>query len=707
MNSSRFRHSASIAAGKPYPLGATVAPEGVNFALYSEHATSVVLCLFESGKGGEREVPLMSRTGHIWHGFVPGLSAGQLYGYRVDGPWAPGEGHLFNPAKLLVDPYANAVIGSVVWDDSVFGYRRGDHPDFGVRSIDDSSNSVPRSVVIDHRFDWGDDRSPDISLADAVIYETHVKGMTALHPDVPKELRGTYAGFVQPPVVEHLKKLGVTSIEFLPFQAFVDEEFLVESGLRNYWGYNTLGFFAPETRYAAADDPQSQVDEAKTMIRELHRNGFEVILDVVYNHTAEGDGAGPTLSFRGIDNRLYYRLNPGNLTEYVNYSGTGNTLDIGHPAALRIVLDSLRHWVSRYHIDGFRFDLAPALGRDGEDFSSRSSFFHAIYQDPVLSTVKLIAEPWDIGHGGYQVGHFPSGWSEWNDRFRDSIRSFWLGHSQTIGEFALRMTGSTDLYSDPGRGPLASINYVTCHDGFTLRDLVSYEHKHNAANNERNDDGHNHNLSRNFGTEGPTSNPTILKRRSRAQRNLLACVMLAHGVPMILGGDELLRTQKGNNNAYPQDNTINWYDWTSRSRDDSFEAFVCLLTSIRAAYPQLRRDTFRRSELPAAGYGYHLAWNEPDGEDVQPHEWGRQSPRVLQLELPGDGAGSADLIVLLNAEAHSVDFTLPPRTDTWHVVLDTAFGGGRSNRSDEVGSTLAVEGESLVLLASGDGFTLS
>jgi len=676
--------------------------DGVNFAIFSEHATSVVLCLFEGPEGqAERDIQLTTRTGHIWHGFVKGLGAGQVYGYRIDGPWAPTEGHLFNRAKLLIDPYAAALTGSVQWSDAIFGYRRGSHIDPHVQNMEDSSLFVPRSVVVDQGFDWGDDQRPLTHLSETVIYETHVKGMTALHPDVPEELRGTYAGLAQEAVIDHLTSLGVTAVELLPVQAIVDEGFLVEADLSNYWGYNTIGFFAPDPRYASSNGPQKVVDEVKSMIRTMHRHGIEVLLDVVYNHTAEGNGHGPTLSFRGVDNRAYYRLNPANLTEYLNYSGTGNTLNIEHPAVLRVVLDSLRHWVSHFHIDGFRFDLAPALGRENDAFSNRAAFFKALHQDPVLSTVKLIAEPWDVGPGGYQLGHFPDCWSEWNDRFRDSMRSFWLGHPQSVGEFALRMSGSNDLFGAPGRGPLASVNYVTCHDGFTLLDLVSFNEKHNEANLEANGDGHNHNLSTNFGVEGSTDDPHIEERRARARRNLMACTLLSHGVPMILGGDELSRSQRGNNNAYPQDNELTWFDWSAAGRDPDFEEFVRRAISIRAAIPSLRRSEYRRSELPAAGAGDVLAWKEPGGPDVQPHDWGRQSPRALQLHIPANGSGGADLVVLFNAEPHPVEFSLGSDDHDWSILLDTSRPTGEPHSGSGPAPTISVEAESLLVISTG------
>ncbi|MBX3069880.1 MAG: glycogen debranching protein GlgX [Thermomicrobiales bacterium] len=698
MDSSRREGAAN--PGSPYPLGATLTGNGVNFAIYSEHATSVTLCLADgSGRSSGREFRLTARTGNVWHGFVEGIEAGQRYGYRIDGPWNPAEGHLFNPAKLLIDPYAAAIEGRVTWKSPVFGYRRDEHPDPSVMSIEDSAGDVPWSVVVDQAFDWQGDRPPRIPLADTVIYETHVKGTTRLHPDLPEDARGTYAGFAHPVMIDHFRQLGVTSIELLPVQAFVDEEFLGPVGLANYWGYNTIGFFAPEPRYARAERGNDQVSELKSTIRELHRHGFEVILDAVYNHTAEGGRLGPTLSFRGIDNRTYYRLDRANPVENINFSGTGNTINIEHPAVLRMVMDSLRMWVTEYHVDGFRFDLAPALGRDDRGFSANSAFFKAVFQDPVLASKKMIAEPWDIGPDGYQVGHFPVGWSEWNDRFRDAMRSFWLGHPVALGEFALRMTGSADLYADRNRGPLASINYVTCHDGFALADLVSYDEKHNEANNEGNNDGHNHNLSRNFGIEGPTDDQAIGERRTRARRNLLACTLFAHGVPMILGGDELSRTQLGNNNAYPQDNQTTWFDWTATGQNREFEAFVAHAIRCRAALPQLRRATFRMGEQPVGHDDDPPAWHEPDGADVALQDWGRQAPRALQLRLSGNGSGAGDVLLLFNAGEDPVLFSLPPCDGGWRPVLTTSSPNGQPAPPDAMPDSVTIDGESLMLLA--------
>ena len=474
-----------ISEGSGDRLGAILSADGVNFAVYSEHATRILLCLF-SEDDEEREflLPLPGRTGHIWHGFVPGLMQGQKYGYRAEGLFDPTAGDLYNSSKLLIDPYAYALTGELDWTGSIFGYRRFPEHDWSVRDLRDSSPFVPKSLVVDMSYDWENDKHPNIAMDDLIIYETHVKGMTALHPDVPPELRGTYAGMAEPPVIEHLLSLGVNAVEILPVHAFIDEEFLVEAGLVNYWGYNSIGFLAPEPRYAAASDPAAVVNEFRAMVRTFHAAGIEVILDVVLNHTAEGGKDGPTLSMRGLDNRIYYESEPGRGDRYLDHAGTGNTLNTEHPAVLKLTLDSLRHWVNEFHVDGFRFDLASSLGREGPEFATNAGFFRAIFQDPVLANVKLIAEPWDIGPGGYQVGHFPVGWSEWNDRFRDSVRSFWLGHAQSLGEFALRFTGSPDVYDRPGRGPMTSINFVTCHDGYTLNDLVCYEQKHNGANQQ-------------------------------------------------------------------------------------------------------------------------------------------------------------------------------------------------------------------------------
>jgi glycogen operon protein len=693
--------------GRSYPLGATPDPHGTNFAVFSEHADRVLICLFDNFDGsGERIYALPGRTGPVWHGYFPGVGPGRAYGYRVEGRYDPWAGDWFNPCKLLIDPYAQALCGSVDWDAPVFGYRRDGQHDLSVADLHDSAMGVPLSLVVDRAFDWGDDASPAIPPADTLIYETHVKGLTALHPDVPPALRGKYLGLVEPPILNHLKELGVTSVELLPVHAFVDEEFLVRQGLRNYWGYNTLGYFAPDGRYSSAGDTGGQVSEFKTMVKELHRNGFEVILDVVFNHTAEAGRDGPTLSFRGLDNRTYYQLDAHDRSRYLNYSGTGNTVNVEHPAVMRLVLDSLRHWVTEYHVDGFRFDLATTLGREEGEFRTRSRYFTAIYQDPVLAGVKLIAEPWDVGPAGYQLSHFPAGWSEWNDRFRDSARSFWLGHQQQLGDFALRFTGSADLFDRPGRGPYASVNYVTCHDGFTLADLVSYNQKHNEDNLESNGDGNDHNLSRNFGVEGASSDPQIEERRARSRRNLLATTILAHGLPMILGGDELTRTQRGNNNAYPQDNPVSWYRWALSEPDRDFLEFAKRLIALRRQYRVLRWPAYVAKEMPVPQVAQHVAWHDADGRELTPHDWERQAPRTLQLTLSEpalDGVQNGDppLLILFNADERSWEFTVPPGAGSavseWIVDLDTNHPRGCSGIRFSSGQRLSVEGESLLL----------
>jgi isoamylase len=694
-------------AGRSFPLGATPDPHGTNFAVYSEHADRVLICLFDDLDGnGERIFALPGRTGHIWHGHLPGVAPGQAYGFRAEGRYDPWSGDWFNPCKLLVDPYARAITGSVDWNAPVFAYRRGDTHDLSIADLYDSAKGMPLSLVVDSNFDWEGDLSPQIPISDTVIYETHVKGLTALHPEVPNELRGTYRGLVEPPVLSHLKNLGVTSIELLPVQAFVDDEFLVREGVRNFWGYNTLGFFAPEGRYSSVGDAGGQVAEFKQMVKELHRHGIELILDVVYNHTAETGREGPTLSFRGLDNQTYYRLEPHDRSRYQNFSGTGNTVNIEHPAVTRMVLDSLRYWVQECHVDGFRFDLATSLCRDDGAFSTRSRFFTALYQDPVLACVKLIAEPWDVGHGGYQLGHFPVGWSEWNDRFRDATRSFWLGHPVRLGEFALRMTGSADVFDRPGRGPTSGVNFVTCHDGFTLLDLVSYNRKHNEANHESNGDGHNHNLSKNFGIEGPSRDPRIRNHRDRARRNLLATALISHGVPMILGGDELSRSQQGNNNAYPQDNEVSWYHWALSEAEADFLEFTSHLVALRKSCAALRRETFESRELPVPHVLNEVAWRDANGQQLNPQDWERDAPRTLQLVVNHLAEGMSpepeqSLLVLINADDQDLEFIAPhpsgQHSDGWTVELDTSDARGRSSQTIVPGRPFTMPGATLIL----------
>src|SRR5690606_1680254 len=552
-----------ILPGRRDPLGATYDGNGVNFALFSLNATRVELCLFSAGRRpAEKErIPLPEVTGHVWHGYLKGIRPGQLYGYRVDGPYEPGSGLRFNPNKLLIDPYARALYGEVDWSQPVFSYPLG-HPDEDLAFDEgDDAPGVPKGVVIANDFDWEGDRPPRTPWHRTIIYETHVRGLTMRHPDVPRRLRGTYAGLASPHILDYLTSLGVTAVELLPVHAFPDDSYLLEKGLRNYWGYNTINFFAPQARYASAKRRGEEVREFKEMVKALHRAGLEVSLDVVYNHTAEGNHLGPTLSFKGIDNPAYYRLVEDDPRYYMDYTGTGNSLNAQSPEVLKLIMDSLRYWVQEMHVDGFRFDLASALARELHDVDRLGSFFDVIHQEPVLADVKLIAEPWDVGPGGYQVGNFPVIWTEWNGKYREATRAYWQGESGVMGELGYRLTGSSDLYSEDGRQPYASINFITAHDGFTLADLVSYNEKHNEANGEDNRDGHNDNLSWNCGVEGPTDDPEINALRARQQRNLLATLLLSQGVPMILGGDEIGRTQQGNNNAYCQDNEISWYDW--------------------------------------------------------------------------------------------------------------------------------------------------
>jgi len=676
-----------VRPGKPYPLGAHWDGSGTNFALLSAHATAVTLCLFDTASGREERIPLPSRTGHVWHGYVPGVGPGQRYGFRVDGPYDPNAGHRFNPHKLVLDPYARAVDGTVDWQGPVWGYRRDwELNDLEMDEADDAA-FVPKGVVIDPRFEWEDDQRPEIPWSRTIIYEAHVKGMTARHPEVPPELRGTYAGLAHPAIIEHLRQLGVTTIELMPVHAFVDDDFLVERGLRNYWGYSPLAYFAPEGRYASRGTGGEQVAEFKAMVKALHAAGFEVLLDVVYNHTCEGNHLGPTLSFRGIDNRTYYRLFPEHARFYQDLTGTGNTIAAYLPPVLRLIADSLRYWVEEMHVDGFRFDLAPVLGRDPNDFDPYAAFFDIVYQDPVLARVKLIAEPWDLGHSGYQVGNFPVGWAEWNDRFRDAARAFWLGHRRDVGELALRLSGSPDLFGRGWRGPQASINHVTAHDGFTLEDLVSYNCKHNEANGEENRDGSDHNLSFNHGVEGPTDDPAILAIRDRQKRNLLATLLLSRGVPMICHGDEIGRTQRGNNNAYCQDNEISWLDWDLDERATSLLEFTRRLIAVRTRYPALSLGVADGN--PAHGHGESgMRWFRPDGHEMTSDDWAHPTRLAIMMsvfatsealdERDGPTPGEV-LLLLINGEAHHQDFHLPAhdaREDRWEVLLETSSLGG-------------------------------
>jgi isoamylase len=599
--------------GRPYPRGATWDGMGVNFALFSESAERVELCLFDPGGRHEvQRIALREQTDQVWHGYLPQARPGLLYGYRVHGPYRPQQGQRFNGHKLLLDPHARNIVGSLRWHDAVFGYRVG-HADADL-SFDrrDSAAWMPRCKVVESAFSWGDDRPPEVPWHDMVIYEAHVRGFTRRHPEVPPALRGTYAGMSSAPVIEYLKRLGVTTLELMPVHAFVDDRRLHERGLRNYWGYNSIGYFAPEHRYSAS----GKISEFKTMVRTLHAAGIEVILDVVYNHTAEGNELGPTLSFRGIDNAAYYRLVPEAPRHYQDFTGTGNTLDMQHPRVLQLLMDSLRYWVTEMHVDGFRFDLASALARELFEVDRLSAFFDVLRQDPVLTRVKLIAEPWDLGSGGYQVGNFPVGWAEWNDKYRDTMRAYWKGGGGLIGEFAQRLTGSSDLYNRSSRRPYASVNFIAAHDGFTLADLVAYNDKHNEANGEENRDGNDHNLSWNCGVEGPTQDPAVLALRARQQRNFIATLLLSQGVPMLLAGDEIGRTQHGNNNAYCQDNELSWLDWTPDDGKRSLLEFTRRLIALRAAHPVFRRRDFFQGR-PLIGTAIRdIVWLQPDGAEM-------------------------------------------------------------------------------------------
>ncbi len=620
-------HTATLTAeriatlpGSPYPLGATWDGEGTNFALFSANASAVILCLFDE-TGNERQIELDEVTAHVWHGYLPGVGPGQLYGYRVAGDHDPQAGWRFNPAKLLIDPYAKAISGMVNWDAPVFGYPLGGEDEDLAKDERDDAWGMPKGVVIDPAFDWGDDAPPRTPLSQSIIYEVHVKGFTWCHPEVPEEVRGTFAGLVSEPALEHLRKLGVTAVELLPVHAFLDDKHLLDRGLRNYWGYNSINYFAPEARYSSSGDRGEQVREFKQMVKALHQAGIEVILDVVYNHTAEGSHLGPTLSFRGIDNEVYYRLVPDEPRFYMDYTGTGNTLNVPHPQVLQLIMDSLRYWLLEMHVDGFRFDLAAALARELHEVDKLGSFFDVIHQDPILSQVKLIAEPWDVGEGGYQVGNFPVLWAEWNGKYRDAVREYWHNRQVGVSDLAYRLTGSSDLYQHDGRRPYASINFITAHDGFTLHDLVSYNEKHNEANGEENRDGTDENISWNHGVEGPTDDPEIVAARERTKRNFLATLLLSQGVPMLSHGDEIGRTQQGNNNAYCQDNELTWMDWELGAEQRELLEFTRRLVWLRREHPNFRRPKFFQSRRIRHAEEHDIRWLRPDGEEMTDEEW--------------------------------------------------------------------------------------
>ncbi len=675
--------------GHAYPLGATYDGSGTNFALFSEVAQRVELCLF-TARGKEDRITLTEVDGFVHHGYMPTIEPGQLYGFRVHGPYDPARGLRCNPTKLLVDPYAKAVDGAVKWDEAVFGYPFG-HPD--ERNDADSAPFVPKSVVVNPFFDWGTDRSPRIAYHESVIYEAHVRGLTIAHPEIPRELRGTYTGLAHPVMIDHLKGLGITAVELMPCHEFLNDHHLQEKGLSNYWGYNTIAFLAPHHAYATAGSRAgSQVQEFKGMVRALHDAGIEVIMDVVYNHTAEGNQMGPTLSLRGIDNHAYYRLVAGDSRYYMDYTGTGNSLNVRNPHTLQLIMDSLRYWVTEMHVDGFRFDLASTLAREFYDVDRLSVFFDLVQQDPVISQVKLIAEPWDVGPGGYQVGNFPPLWTEWNGKYRDTVRDFWRGEPGTLGEFASRITGSSDLYQDDGRRPFASINFVTAHDGFTLADLVSYNDKHNAANGEDGNDGERHNRSWNCGVEGPTDDAAVLELRARQQRNFLTTVLLSQGVPMLLHGDELGRTQRGNNNVYGQDSETSWVDWSLAGKNAQLIGFTAGVAALRHGHPVFRRRRFfagrpirprRRTDATVLP---DIAWFQPSGEEMTDQDWDSGFGKAVVAFLNGDGITEADprgervtddsFLLCLNAHFEDIDVTLPgPEYGSrWAIVVDTAAG---------------------------------
>ncbi|HEY4065007.1 MAG TPA: glycogen debranching protein GlgX [Puia sp.] len=670
----------TILPGDPYPLGSFWDGKGVNFALYSNHATGVELCLFNKAKG-EKEVQRIKfteRSHSIWHAYIPGMAPGQLYGYRVYGPYEPHNGHRFNPHKLLLDPYSKAICSIVEWNDTLYGYSIGkDDLSFDER---DDAETAPKSAVIDHHFEWEGDRPPKVAYHNTIIYEAHVKSLTYLFPDLPEEIRGTYAALAHPAVIGHLKKLGITAIELMPVHQCIAERHLIDKGLTNYWGYHTIGFFAPDIRFYSGEEIGGQVNAFKTMVKELHKAGIEVILDVVYNHTAEGSELGPTLSFRGIDNAEYYRL-AEDPRFYHDYTGTGNTLNALLPNVLMLIMDSLRYWIQEMHVDGFRFDLAAALARELHDINRLSAFFNMVYQDPVVSQVKLIAEPWDVGEGGYQIGQFPPGWAEWNDKYRDCMRDYWRGADSILAEFAQRITGSSDLYKNDNRNPTASINFITAHDGFTLNDLVTYDQKHNEANKEDNKDGKDNERSWNCGAEGPTGDPGIIALRRRQQRNFLATLFLSQGVPMLRAGDEMGQSQQGNNNAYCQDNAISWIDWGKADAD--LVEFTAGLIHLRRNHPALARKHWFQGRAIKGNEQGDIAWFQPDGTEMTDEHWNTGFAKSLAVFLNGNGIRSVDennqpitddhFYIIFNAHSGPIDYKLPSENfgSQWEKILDT------------------------------------
>jgi glycogen operon protein len=672
----------TLLPGKPYPLGATPTHQGTNFALYSENATAVQVCFFDENGNQTDCVPLRERTAFVWHGLIRNIKPGQRYGYRVEGPWDPAKGQRFNPAKLLVDPYAKALTGEVDWHGPIFPYdvTAGDPSKMDEQ---DSAAAVPKAIVIESRFDWGNDCPPQTPIADSIIYEVNVRGFSIKNPKVPEKLRGTYAGLAHESSLGYLKKLGVTAVELLPVHHFIDEGNLVDKGLRNYWGYNTLGYMAPMSRYSSSGSEGEQVAEFKGMVKRLHQEGIEVILDVVYNHTCEGNQMGPMLSWKGIDNLTYYRTVPDNQEFYMDYTGTGNTLNMYNPQVLKLVMDSLRYWVTEMHVDGFRFDLASTLARELHDVNKLSAFFDTIHQDPTIADVKLIAEPWDVGEGGYQVGNFPVLWAEWNGKYRDTVRRFWKGDSGQLSDFAYRITGSSDLYQSEGRTPSASINFITAHDGFTLCDLVSYNDKHNEANGDDNKDGANDNDSWNMGAEGPTDDPNINTMRERQMRNFLTTLMMSQGVPMLAGGDEFARSQNGNNNGYCQDNELTWYDWNFDEARTRLLEFTAKLIALRKDHPNLHRRRFFQDRKIRGSVVRDVSWYGTDGNEISDQVWNEPWSKSIGVMFNGRTLGVMDedgeqviddsFLMLVNAADSGVEYVLPepPNERPWRQVLDT------------------------------------
>jgi isoamylase len=703
-----IRHKSAVWHGDPYPLGAAWDGQGVNFALFSEGAEKVELCLFdERGESEVERIVMPEQTAQVWHCYLPEARSGLLYGYRVYGPYAPRKGLRFNANKLLLDPYAKCLAGALDWSDAHFGYKvesKQEDLSFDER---DSAAYMPKCRVIETAFDWGDDRAPGVPWNEMVIYELHVKGMTFLHPQVPQDIKGTFNGLASEAAIEHFKRLGITTVELMPIHSFVHDRRLINKGLRNYWGYNTIGFFAAHTPYSNGNP----VHEFKQMVKALHAANIEVILDVVYNHTAEGNELGPTLCFRGIDNQAYYRLNPDDPRYYVDYTGTGNTLNMVHPQILQLIMDSLRYWTLQMHVDGFRFDLASALARELHEVDRLGAFFDIIHQDPVLSQVKLIAEPWDLGEGGYQVGNFPLGWAEWNGKYRDAVRAYWRGEGGIVGELGFRLTGSSDLYEHGGRRPFASINFVTAHDGFTLQDLVSYNEKHNEANREDNHDGSDNNLSWNCGVEGPSEDSEINALRKKQKRNFLATLFLSQGVPMLLAGDEIGRTQGGNNNAYCQDNESSWLNWELGPENQQFLEFVSQLIHFRMNHAVFRRRHFFQGRPIKGESVKDIVWLTPEGKEMSDQEWHNNRAHCLgafffgeeleEYDTQGNQLLDSNFVLLLNAFDERIPFRLPqdPKDGDWEVVLDTDEGQFRDQPERyEPGDNYPLQGHSLVLL---------